>query len=146
MKIWQKIFNLSIWAQVPPCRVSMAFTLCCWVCSLLQYEYFVMLNFLPVSKHCNFFKKFFHKCFSVSNSLDLDQTCWVYHALFVIQEKATTASTAMAANSGGIRNAAGYNDWHQILIIGVHSARGLPALLTADHRVKFRSDLISSRW
>ena len=26
----------------------------------------------------------------------------------------------MAANFGCIRNAAGYNDWHQILIIGVH--------------------------
>ena len=43
----------------------------------------------------------------------------------------------MAANFGCIRNAAGYNDWHQILIIGAHGAWEMPALLTADYRVKW---------
>ena len=52
----------------------------------------------------------------------------------------------MAANFGCIRNAAGYNDWHQILIICVHSAWEMPILLMADHRVKSRLDLISWRW
>ena len=41
------------------------------------------------------------------------------------------ASTAMAANSGCIRNAAGYKDWRQILI----NAGELPILLAADRRV-----------
>ena len=34
----------------------------------------------------------------------------------------------------------------QILIIGVHGAWKMLALLTADHKVKSRSDLISLRW
>ena len=68
------------------------------------------------------------------------------HALSVVQEWATTASTAMAASFGSIRNAVGYNDWHQILIKGVQGAWKMPALLTADHREKSRSDLISWGW
>ena len=59
---------------------------------------------------------------------------------------ATTSSTAMAANSGCIKNAAGYNECHQILIIDVHGAGELPALLMEDCRVRFSSDLISWRW
>ena len=31
-----------------------------------------------------------------------------------------------------LRNAAGYNNWHHILIIGVHGAGELPVLLTED--------------
>ena len=31
-----------------------------------------------------------------------------------------------------LRNAAGYTDWHQILIIGVHDAWEMPILLLAD--------------
>ena len=42
----------------------------------------------------------------------------------------------MAVNTGCIRNAAGSNDQHQILIIDVHGARELPALLMA---LKFNS-------
>ena len=34
----------------------------------------------------------------------------------------------------------------QILIIGVHGAWEMPALLTAGHKMKSRSDLISWRW
>ena len=49
----------------------------------------------------------------------------------------------MTANFGCIRNEAGYNDLHQILIIGVHGAWEMPVLLMADHRVKSRWDLIS---
>ena len=41
--------------------------------------------------------------------------------------------------TGCIRNAAGYKDWHQILIIGIHDAWEMPVLLTADHRVNYRS-------
>ena len=41
------------------------------------------------------------------------------HALSVVQELATAAFTVMAANFGCIRNTAGYNDIHQILIKGV---------------------------
>ena len=48
----------------------------------------------------------------------------------------------MAANFGCIRNAEGHNNWHQILIIGVHSAWEMTALLTAEHRVKSRSGLL----
>ena len=34
--------------------------------------------------------------------------------------------------NGCIRNAAGYNDWHPILIIVEHGAWEMPALLAAD--------------
>ena len=40
----------------------------------------------------------------------------------------------MAANFGCLRNAVGYSDWHQILIIGVLSAWEMPALLIIDGR------------
>ena len=42
----------------------------------------------------------------------------------------------MAANFGCIRNAAGYNDWNQILFIGVHRAWDMPVLFarTIDGR------------
>ena len=46
--------------------------------------------------------------------------------------QATTASTAITANFECIRNAVGYNDWHQNLIIGVHGAWEIPVLLAAD--------------
>ena len=44
----------------------------------------------------------------------------------------------MAANFGCIRNAAGYNNWHQSMIIhvGVHGAWEMPALLTTDVQVR----------
>ena len=42
------------------------------------------------------------------------------HALSGVKEYATTASTAIATNFGCVRNAAGYNNRHKILIIGVH--------------------------
>ena len=50
------------------------------------------------------------------------------------------------ANFGCIRNAVGYNDWHQILIIGVHGAWEMLDLLTAGNRIKSRSNLISWMW
>ena len=66
------------------------------------------------------------------------------------QYPCTVCRTGVGNNSiycnACIRNAAGYKDWHQNLIIGVQGAWGMPSLLTADHRVKSRSDLISWRW
>ena len=41
-------------------------------------------------------------------------------------------------------HAVGYNYWYQILTMGVHGAGELPALLTTDRRVKFRSEVVAS--
>ena len=50
------------------------------------------------------------------------------HALSVTEEQ-TTTSTAVAANTECIRNAAAPNGWYFILIRGVHSAREPPIQL-----------------
>ena len=47
--------------------------------------------------------------------------------------EATTASTSIAANFGCIRNATGYNDWHQMILnIGVHITWKMTILLTTE--------------
>ena len=60
--------------------------------------------------------------------------------LLISTKQLHLTSTAMAANSGCVLQ--GLN---QILIIGVHGAGELPALLAADSRMKFKLDLISLR-
>ena len=64
-----------------------------FVSELCLFDFFFMLNCVVRS------------CMS-HNWITVKDT----HALSVIQEKVTTASTAMAANFGCIRNAVGYND------------------------------------
>ena len=130
--------------------VFLGVTICRWSCQNCWFPRGTCQEVLDMEKNMeqkglrlNVVKR---KVMICGTGLDLLQSSGDTHALSVVQEYATTASTAMAANFGCIRNAAGYNDWHQILTICVHGAWGMPALLLADHRLKSRVDLISWRW
>ena len=64
--------------------------------------------------------------------LDLLQSSGEYPCAVCHTGVSNNSIHEMAANFGCITNAAGYNDLHQILIIGVYGAWEMPALLRAE--------------